>query len=634
MRRKQLKYPREAALAQTEEERVFMFRAWLAAAFMLVALLVIASRLFFLQVILHDKYGTLSEGNRVKVDPLSPDRGRLLDREGRVLAENFPALQLTVTREQVPDLDATLAELARLGLLDPTRIDDARREIRTKRAFQGVSLGRGLDEREAAVFAVNRHRLPGVSLTTRPVRRYPYGPVAAHALGYVGTISEDDGARLEPDRRYHPSLDQIGKAGLEKSYEPVLHGIGGCRELLVNAEGKRVAGELPGSRRKCKLPVAGDDLLLSLDIELQRAAETAMAGRRGAVIAMDPWSGDVLVLASLPTYDPNLFARGISTADYSRLTQDPDQPLFNRALRGTYPPGSTIKPLMALVGLENGIVTPEDSRLCRGFFTLPNSSHRYRDWKREGHGTVDMREAVMTSCDVYFYSLASTLGIERIHDSMSRYGFGKPTGIDIDGESAGIMPSPAWKKGAFRSRENQVWFPGETVIVGIGQGYWTATPMQLAHATALLATRGKHFKPRLVRGQRDPASERVIEHAPVPLEPIELQDEDSWQVIVDAMVAVTSGPRGTAARAARGAGYSIAGKTGTAQVFSIGQNQRYDESAIDERLRDHALFVAFAPAEDPKLVVSVLVENGSSGSGVAAPVARAVFDAYLERTGP
>lgn len=613
------------------EQKVFNFRAWLAAALMGAALLLVASRLFWLQVVEYDEYLALSQGNRVKVDPLSPDRGLLLDREGRVLAENVPALQLTLTREQVTDLDETLAELARLGLLNPAAVDDARSEIRSKRAFQAVSLGR-LDEREAAVFAVNRHRLPGVALATRPVRRYPYGPVAAHALGYVGAISEDDEARLEPERRYHPSLDQIGKAGLEKSYERVLHGIGGFRDLLVNAEGRSVTGELADSGMRRELPVAGDDLVLSLDIELQQAAETAMTGRRGAVIAMDPWNGDVLVLASLPTYDPNLFSQGISTADYGRLTQDPDQPLFNRALRGTYPPGSTIKPLMALVGLENGVVTPEDSRFCRGFFTLPNSSHRYRDWKREGHGTVDMREAVMTSCDVYFYSLAATLGIERIHDSMSRYGFGKPTGLDVDGESAGIMPSPAWKKGAFRSRENQVWFPGETVIVGIGQGYWTATPMQLAHATALLATRGKHFKPRLVRGQRDPASGRVRERPPVPLEPVRLQDEDSWQVIVDAMVAVTSGPRGTAARAASGAGYSIAGKTGTAQVFSIGQNERYDEKAIDERLRDHALFVAFAPAEDPKLVVSVLVENGGSGSAVAAPVARAVFDAYLKRT--
>jgi penicillin-binding protein 2 len=375
--------------------------------------------------------------------------------------------------------------------------------------------------------------------------------------------------------------------------------------------------------------VAGRDLELSLDIELQRVAEEAMGERRGAVIALDPWTGDVLVLASTPTFDPNKFARGISTADYRALTTDPDEPLFNRALRGAYPPGSTIKPLMALAGLEAGVIEPSDTRLCRGSFSLPNSRHRYRDWKREGHGTVDMKEAIMTSCDVYFYSLAAALGIDRIHDSMSRMGFGKPTGIDIDGERGGIMPSTEWKKSAFKKREMQVWFPGETVIVGIGQGYWTATPMQLAHATAVLATRGPHFKPRLVRSVRDPVTRQSEQRPPEPLPPVVLKDPASWEVIVDAMVAVTTGPRGTAVRAARGASYSIAGKTGTAQVFSVGQQEEYDEETVAERLRDHALFVAFAPADKPKLVVAVLVENGGHGSSVAAPIARQVFDAYL-----
>jgi len=311
------------------------------------------------------------------------------------------------------------------------------------------------------------------------------------------------------------------------------------------------------------------------------------------------------------------------------LTEDPDQPLFNRVLRGTYPPGSTIKPLMALAGLEYEIVDPKDKIYCTGHYSLPNSRHRYRDWKRQGHGAVDMRSAVMQSCDVYFYRLANTMGIGRIHEVMSKMGFGAPTGIDIGGERGGIMPSPQWKKSVFKEQAQQVWFPGETVILGIGQGYWTATPLQLATATALLAMRGRHFRPRLVRALVDPATGTVEERPPRPLPPIDLNDQANWEIIVDAMVAVTSGPGGTAVRASRGAAYSIAGKTGTAQVFSVGQTEVYDESKIAERLRDHALFVAFAPAEAPKLVIAVLVENGGHGSSAAAPIARAVFDAYL-----
>jgi penicillin-binding protein 2 len=454
-----------------------------------------------------------------------------------------------------------------------------------------------------------------------------------HALGYVGSISEDDLKRLDPAQYFGTAA--IGKTGLERSYEAELHGRGGFREVLVNAEGRSVE-TLGGARPELRIdrPAAGRDLELSLDIELQRVAEQAMGDRRGAVVALDPWTGDVLVLASTPTFDPNKFARGISTADYRDLTTNPDQPLYNRVLRGTYPPGSTIKPLMALAGLEAGVIKPEDTRFCRGFFTLPNSSHRYRDWKKEGHGTVNMREAVMTSCDVYFYGLAATLGIDRIHDTMTRLGFGNPTGIDVQGERGGIMPSTAWKKSAFKQPEMRVWFPGETVIVGIGQGYWTATPLQLANAMAVLATRGPHFKPRLVSSLRDPETRERTPRPPEPLPTVTLNDPGSWEVIVDAMVAVTTGPRGTAVRAARGAAYTIAGKTGTAQVYTVGQQEKYDEKTVSDRLRDHALFVAFAPAEQPRLAVAVLVENGGHGSSVAAPVARAVFDAFLSEPSP
>ncbi len=615
------------------EQQAFGLRVIIAAAIVVVSLGLVAGRLFWLQVVRFDHYAGLSQGNRVRIEPLPPDRGMIFDRAGRLLAENTPAYQLTITREEVRNLDATLARMVEVGLLEESDLTRVGQLLGSRRSFEAVPVRLRLTDEEVGRYAVHRHELPGVDLATRVARFYPYGRTGVHVLGYVGSISEDDLQRIDPADYF--GTVTIGKTGIERHYESSLHGAGGFREVLVNAEGRSVAafGETSMELRD-KQPVAGADLDLTLDIELQRVAEEAMAGRRGAVVALDPSNGDVLVFASLPDFDPNKFARGISTTDYRALTGDPDQPLYNRALRGTYPPGSTIKPLMALAGLESGAVSPHDTEFCAGSFRLPNSSHRYRDWKKEGHGTVDMRQAVMVSCDVYFYNLAVSLGIQRIHDFMVKIGFGVPTGIDVDGERAGIMPSPAWKKNAFSKREMQVWFPGETVIAGIGQGYWTATPLQLAHATAVLATRGKHFRPRLVRAVRDPVTGASSVRAPVPLPSVQLGNAANWEVIVDAMVAVTTGAQGTAVRAARGAAYTIAGKTGTAQVYSVGQKDKYDEKTVAERLRDHALFVAFAPAREPRLVVAVLVENGGHGSSAAAPVARAIFDAYLQETPP
>jgi penicillin-binding protein 2 len=615
------------------EQRTFGLRALLAGCVAGFMLLVVAGRLVWLQVLEYEHYAELSQGNRVRIDPLPPDRGIIYDRKGRVLAENTPAYQLTVTREQVADLDATLDRLVRLKLLETDDLDRVRKLLGSRRLFEAVPVRLRLTDEEISRYAVNRHDLPGVDLATRMARHYPYGTVGVHALGYVGSISEEDLKRLDPAEYFGTAT--IGKTGLERAYEGQLHGRGGFREVLVNAEGRTV-DTLGGAKPELRVerPAAGNDLELSLDIELQRVAEEALGAQRGAVVALDPWTGEVLVLASTPTFDPNKFARGISTQDYRDLTTNPDQPLYNRALRGTYPPGSTIKPLMALAGLEAGVIKPEDTRFCPGYFMLPKSARRYRDWKKEGHGKVDMHEAIMTSCDVYFYGLAATLGIDRIHDAMSRLGFGGITGIDVEGERSGIMPSTEWKKGAFKAREMQVWFPGETVIVGIGQGYWTATPLQLAHATAVLATRGPHFKPQLVRALRDPGTRELSARPPQPLPTVQLNNADSWEVIVDAMVAVTTGARGTAVRASRGTSYTIAGKTGTAQVYSIGQQEKYNEAEVAERLRDHALFVAFAPAEKPRLVIAVLVENGGHGGSVAAPVARAVFDAYLAEPQP
>jgi penicillin-binding protein 2 len=614
------------------EQRMFFQRSLFAVGVVTLIALALMGRAFWLQVVQHAHYVELSQGNRARIEPLPPNRGVIYDRSGRVIAENTPAYQLELIREQAGDLEETLARLLRFGLLEAGDLDRVRQLALSRRTFEAVPFLLQLDDEEVARYAVHRHELPGVQLETRMARHYPYGPVGAHALGYVGTISEQDLSRVDRERYFGTGV--IGKTGVESAYEDELLGTGGYREVLVNAEG-RPARLAEGSDPQLEThePQAGRDLRLTLDIELQRVAEEAFAGRRGGVVAIDPANGDILVFASLPSFDPNGFARGISRSDYVALTENPDQPLFNRVLRGTYPPGSTIKPLMALAGLENGVIQPEDQVICAGSYSLPGSRHRYREPRRGGtHGPVDMRRAVMKSCDVYFYRLANTLGIQRIHDSMVRMGFGEPTGIDIAGERGGIMPSPAWKKTAFAAKEQQVWFPGETVIIGIGQGYWTATLLQLAKATALLAMRGQPYQPRLVRALVDPATGQVEQRKPRPLPRIELKHPESWEIIVDAMVAVTTG--GTASLAARGAAYSIAGKTGTAQVFSVGQTEKYDEKEVAERLRDHALFIAFAPADAPKLAIAVLVENGGFGSSAAAPIARAIFDAYLAPVPP
>jgi penicillin-binding protein 2 len=605
------------------EQRLFIGRTIVAAVVIVALILLLLGRLFWLQVVRHDYYAELSQGNRVRIEPLPPDRGLILDRNGTVIAENTPAYQLELTPEQVADVPGTLRRLADIGLLDHSDLPQMERLIRSSRKFESVPLRLQLTDEDIATFAVRQFEFPGVEIRTRLARWYPYGSTGVHALGYVGAISESDLARI--DRDDYAGSSQIGKIGIEYAYEDELHGETGFRQILVNAQGRRVdrvGGEVV--KLETKPSHAGNDLMLGLDIKVQQVAEQALEGWRGAVVAIDPNNGNVIALASTPTYDGNNFTRGISTKDYALLRDDLDKPLLNRALRGAYPPGSTVKPMYALAALEYGVKEPSDSLFCRGVFFLPGSSHRFRDWKKEGHGNVDMKRAVATSCDVYFYRLAEIMGIQRMHDAMSGMGFGKPTGIDIGGERPGLMPSPDWKRRTMK----QAWFPGETVIVGIGQGYMLATPMQLAHATAIIAARGKSWRPRLVTGIRDAKTGQVRQLAPVPEKGVELKDAKNWEIIVDGMEAVTEAG-GTAVVATRGAQYKIAGKTGTAQVFSVGQNEKYNEREVAERLRDHALFVAFAPAEAPKIAIAVMVENGGHGSSVAAPIARRVFDAYL-----
>ena len=605
------------------EQRRFFGRTLFASIAITVLLLAVGVRLFWLQVVRHDYYANLSQGNRVRVEPLPPDRGLIYDRNGTVIAENTPAFQLELTPELVTDVPDTLRRLAATGLIENEQVPALERLIRSGNKFESVPLRLSLSDTDIATFAVRQHEFPGVEIQTRLARWYPYATSAVHALGYVAAISEEDVRHI--DRDDYAGSSVIGKLGIEGSYERELHGSAGFQQVIVNAQGRRVErlGTAP-VRLDRKPSRAGNDLFLGLDIRLQRVAEEALAGRRGAVIAIDPESGDVLAFASMPTFDPNKFTRGISSREYAALRDDLDRPLFNRALRGTYPPGSTVKPLMALAGLEYAAIDPKATRWCHGYYTLAGSSRHYRDWKKEGHGAVDMRKAIAQSCDVYFYGLAELLGIERVHDALSGLGFGKPSGIDIGGEQEGLMPSPEWK----RRRWKQAWYPGDTIIVGIGQGYLLATPLQLAHAAAIVAGRGRNFRPRLVTAVRDSTTGLVRKLAPVTDAPVELKDPHSWDVVIEGMVAVTEAG-GTAVVAAHGASYKIAGKTGTAQVFAIGQNEKYVEKNVSERLRDHALFIAFAPADAPRLAVAVLIENGGHGSSAAAPVARRIFDAYL-----
>jgi penicillin-binding protein 2 len=449
-----------------------------------------------------------------------------------------------------------------------------------------------------------------------------------HALGYVGAISEKDQERI--DLANYAGTTLIGKLGVERAFEDDLHGQTGYQQLLVNAQGRlveRVGLERPELERKP--PVAGNDLYLAIDYRVQKAAEQALAGQRAAVVAIDPANGDILAFVSTPTFDPNGFARGLTVPEYAALEGDIDRPLYDRALRGVYPPGSTIKPLVALAALEYGVIAPEDTRWCRGYFQFPGASHRFRDWKKGGHGTIDMHSAIVESCDTYFYYISDLMGIDRMHDFLVKFGLGGEVGIDIGGERTGLVPSKAWKKKAFKRKDLQVWFPGETVIAGIGQGYMLASPLQLAHAAATIASRGKRYAPRLVKKIRDATTGQINEVPPRELPTVEVSDPKHWDVIIGGMIGVTNDPTGTARRSQLGAPYKIAGKTGTAQVFSVGQNEKYNEKDIAERLRDHALFIAFAPAENPTIAVAVLVENGRSGSGTAAPIARKVFDAYL-----
>jgi len=608
------------------EQRLFDQRAIVCAALIGLATLGLMVRLFVLQVARHDYYAELSQGNRVRTEPIPAARGLILDRAGEVIAGNQPAYQLELVPEEVPDVDKTLASLVQLNLIRAEDVQEIERTIDSSRTFDSVPIRLRMSDEDVARFAVRRFEFPGLDIKTRQTRWYPNGGLAVHALGYVGAISEQDLKHI--DRAAYAGTSLIGKLGVESAYERQLHGRNGFREVLVNAQGRSVERQgalVPNLRTKA--PNAGDDLLLTIDLKLQRVAEDALAGHRGAVVALDPNNGDVLALVSLPGFDPTLFGRGITGAEYGVLQNDIDRPLFNRALRGTYPPGSTVKPVIALAGLTYHVVDPEAHRFCAGSFHLPGSSFIYREYHNEHHGSVDLDDAIARSCDVYFYGLANEIGVDRISHFMAPFGFGAVTGIDISGEKAGILPSREWKEKAFSRPADRVWFPGETVSFGIGQGYLTVTPLELAHYASVLATRGRIWKPRLVAAWRDPTSGELHRVAPVSEGEVSGVSAEDWQRVVHGMIGVTQ--RGTAAAIGAHAPYVFAGKTGTAQVFTVARNEKYNAAKINERLRDHSWFIAFAPADQPRIALAVLEENGGAGASAAAPIARKVLDAYL-----
>ncbi len=599
------------------ETRIFNQRAMVAIVAMLFLLLLLLSRLVYLQITNQQYYSTLSEKNRVSIQPLPPTRGLIFDRNGILLAQNLPSFTLEIVPEHVDDLQQTLKTLSALIRISPEDIKRFHKNRRKKRRFEGVPLRFRLNEEEVARISVQQDHLPGVTIKAQLSRHYPQGKLASHAIGYVSRINEEELKKLNASN--YSATTHIGKVGIELAYEKLLHGKVGYQHVETNAQG-RVLRVLDRT-----LPVSGKNLYLNLDSKVQAVAEQSLGDNNGALVAIDPRNGAVLAMVSVPTYDPNLFVHGISSKNYQALSQSAERPLFNRALRGQYPPGSTIKPLIGLAGLELNIPQSHDDINCPGWYMLKNDERRYRDWKKRGHGITDLTKAITESCDVYFYDLALNLGIDNMSSFLAQFGLGKKTGIDLRGELPGLNPSREWK----RRKRHLPWFPGETLITGIGQGFMLTTPLQLASATATLSMYGKHFKPQLLMGIQDTQNSPLSISTPQSLPPVPIQDKKNWHIVIDAMKKVVTDPHGTARGIRYNLKYTIAGKTGTAQVFGIAQDAEYKKEEIAKKLQDHALFVGFAPADNPLIAVALIVENGGGGGSVAAPIVRKVMDQYL-----
>jgi len=612
------------------EKRLFAARVLLTTVASIALLGTVVGRLVQLQVFNHELFAEKSQGNRIRIEAIPPIRGLIFDRHGRVLAENLPAYQLELIPEQVSNIDATLNDLVQLTLIKTEDIERIKAIAKSGPRFKPVTLRFRLSEDEISRFALQRHRFPGVDFQPRLVRHYPQGEYSAHVVGYVGALTTVDLNRL--DEAAYAGTSHTGKTGVEYQNEEILHGGTGHRQIVTNARGRQVAAhamDYSDALLENTAPQPGHNIHLTVDIDLQKVATEALRGWRGSLVAIDPRNGEILALVSAPSFDPNVFALGMTSSEFNSLQNDIDRPLFNRAVVGNYPPGSTVKPILALAALEVGATNLTRRTFCPGYYSLPGSSHRYRDWRPEGHGEVDLHDAIEQSCDVYFYDISRVIGIDRMHYYLDQFGFGKATGVDLSGEKIGLVPSREWKRKAFRDPANQTWFPGETVIASIGQGYLLVTPLQLANAVAALAARGHRYQPFLVSASEDPVTGAVRPVSPKRLPDVEIKNDFYWDSVIGAMNDVMQGQRGTARAVGMNAPYSMAGKSGTAQVFTIGQDEEYDAETVAERLRDHAIFISFAPVEDPQIAVAVIIENGASGSRVGAPIARAVMDRYL-----
>ncbi|MCK8119781.1 penicillin-binding protein 2 [Pseudoalteromonas sp. 2CM32C] len=600
------------------EANLFARRAFVGFVFVLGLVAVLITNLYNIQVKDHQDYQTRSNDNRIKVIPIAPNRGLIYDRNGVLLAENKPVYNLEVIPEEVDNLEKSLEQVSQLITITEQEKQDFLKDIKNTRRFKSQVLKARLDEADVATFSVNQHKLPGFSIEARLARYYPFGDTLTHALGYVAKLNRKELNKLEQEGQatnYRATHD-IGKLGIEKYYEQLLHGQVGSQRVEVNNRGRviRTLSMLP--------PQPGSDLVLTLDIGLQQIAQHALKDMRGAVVVMDAKDGGILALYSNPSYDPNLFVHGISSKNYKALL-NPDRPLINRATQGRYAPASTIKPHMAILALEENMVTEGTTMWDPGFFEIRNVEHKWRDWKRWGHGHVDVYKAIEESCDTYFYDTAYRLGITKISNFMAHFGFGDLSGIDIHEETTAILPSKEWKENRFK----ESWWPGDTISVGIGQGYWTATPIQIANATNILVNKGVNHPPHLAQVAKKEDDVTQINNEEKP--PVVLNNPDNWRIAIDAMHNTVTKVTGTAHKAFKGVNYDPAGKTGTAQVVSIAQGEKYDAESLKERQRDNAIYVGFAPYNNPQIVVSIVVENNGGGSTVGAPIARQLMDYYF-----
>ncbi len=604
----------------TAEANLFARRTVIALLVVGLMLVMIVSNLYYLQVTRFEAYQTRSNGNRIKVLPVAPNRGLIYDRNGVLLAENKPVFALEVIPEEVEDLENTLIELGQLLYIDDEEIADFKQELKRQRRFKPVALRNRLNVQEVAIFSANQHKFPGVTVEARLARHYPYQAALTHMLGYVARINKKDLQKLSEgglDANY-AATHFIGKLGVEKYHEELLHGQVGYQEVEVNSQGRIIR------TLNFEPPIPGQDLVLNIDVNMQLEAQKVLEDRRGSIVVLDPNNGGVIALYSNPSYDPNLFVHGISSKNYRGLLESTDRPLINRATQGQYPPASTVKPHLALVGLEEEIITPEFKMYDRGRYQLKNVSHIWRDWNPWGHGWVNVTSAIEQSCDTFFWDMAYRLGIDRISESMGEFGFGEYTGIDLYEESDGILPS----RGLKRARENQPWYIGDTISVGIGQGYWTATPLQLVQSVTTLINKGTRYVPQIKRGKWN-SGDVVLEPAKE-LRPIAMQNEANWDVVLDAMYGTVNREKGGARDAFKGAKYLSAGKTGTAQLVSIAQDAKYDADSLAEHLRDNAMYVGYAPYDAPEIAIAVALENAGGGGKNAAPIARQMMDYFFK----